>query len=251
MRNNSYVIAAAICAATQSIPATAALAPIGSDDFNDNSRLTANCGTTTLSGVGQLLEDNQRLEYFTVDSPTGNDFAAWNWHRYGGVNNQSWTFQMDISLPDLALSPGQRVFIGLQVPKAGGNFFLYGNEETSSGRLFLAQSPSLNDNVAITSDITALRLSFNGATGTMTAQYDPNGPVGGYQWTTLGSDASFGFPGTVTVFAGSANVSIAPTDLVFADNVVAVPEASTYGLMLVGLSLVGSALYRRNRSPAS
>jgi len=53
------------------------------------------------------------------------------------------------------------------------------------------------------------------------------------------------------VFAGSANVSIAPTDLVFADNVVAVPEASTYGLMLVGLSLVGSALYRRNRSPAS
>jgi hypothetical protein len=52
--------------------------------------------------------------------------------------------------------------------------------------------------------------------------------VGGYQWTTLGSDASFGFPGTVTVFAGSANISITPEQLVYADNVVAVPEASTY-----------------------
>jgi PEP-CTERM motif-containing protein len=259
MRNNSYVIAAAICAATQSIPATAALAPIGSDDFNDNSRLTANWGNTTLAGAGQLLEDNHRLEYFTVGAPTSGDFAAWDWNRYGGVNNQSWTFQMDISLPDLALSSGQRVFIGMQVPKPGlkpgenNNFFLYGDEETQSGRLFVAQSPSLNDSAPIASDVTvtALRLSFDGATGTMTAQYDPNGPVGGYQWTTLGSDASFGFPGTVTVFAGSANVSIAPTDLVFADNVVAVPEASTYALMLVGLSLVGSALYRRNRLPAS
>jgi len=250
MRNNSYVIAAAICAATQSIPATAALAPIGSDDFNDNSRLTANWGITTLAGAGQLLEDNQRLEYFTADSPTPNDFAAWNWNRYGGVDNQSWTFQMDISLPDLALNPGQRVFIGLQVLKPGGNFFLYGNEETQSGRQFSAQSPSLNDNAPITSDVTALRLSFDGGTGAMTAQYDPNGPVGGYQWTTLGSDTTFG-SGTVAVFAGSSNVSIASTDLVFADNVVAVPEASTYALMLVGLSLVGSALYRRNRSSGS
>jgi len=71
-------------------------------------------GNHHLGRRGQLLEDNQRLEYFTADSPTPNDFAAWNWNRYGGVDNQSWTFQMDISLPDLALNPGQRVFIGLQ-----------------------------------------------------------------------------------------------------------------------------------------
>src|SRR5689334_20926359 len=49
MRNNPYVIAAVLCAATQSIPATAALAPIGSDDFNDNARSSANWGTTTLA----------------------------------------------------------------------------------------------------------------------------------------------------------------------------------------------------------
>ena len=250
MRNNPYVIAAAICAATQSIPAPAALAPIGSDDFNDNARLTANWGITTLAGAGQLLEDNHRLEYFTVATPTSNDFAAWNWNRYGGVDNQSWTFQMDISLPVLALGAGQRVFVGLQVLKPGGNFFLYGNEETQSSRQFSAQSPSLSNNAPITSDVTALRLSFDGLTGTMTAQYDPNGPVGGYHWTTLGSDPGFG-SGTVAAFAGSSNVSIAPTELVYADNVLAVPEASTYTLMLAGLTLVGGALYRRSRLPGS
>ena len=250
MHHHPYVLAVAMCAAVQSIPAIAALAPFGSDDFNDNSRLTANWGTTTLAGSGQLLEDNQRLEYFTVSDPTSNDFAAWNWNRYGGVDNQSWTFQMDVSLPDLPLSLGQRVFIGLQVLKSGGNFFLYGNEETQSGRQFTAQSPALDDNAAITSDVTALRLSFDGATGTMTAQYDPNGPVGGYQWTTLGSDPGFG-AGTIAVFAGSANLRIAPTDLVYADNVVAVPEASTYALMLAGMTLVGGALYRRNRFSGS
>ena len=220
--------------------------PSGADAFVDG---TANWLVDTPVGAGQLSIVDQHLAYSTSTTPTSQDFAAWEWNVYGRPDGADWTFQMDVSMPQLSFTnSSQFVIYGLQMPTIGGNFFFY-VYETASGTQFVAQEAGQQAVLATAAPgLSALRFRFDGSTGDLFADYDLNGPAGGYQWTNLDSATSFG-NGTIAVFGESANIAVSTADNVFGDNVVAVPEASSTTLMLAGLGLL-TWYARKNRSSA-
>ena len=134
MNRHAYILSVALsCAGANAAYAAIPVqgdpqTPTGGDNLNDNTRSPINWGASSSEGVGMLGIADGRLEYTTTGAPLGTpdrpDFAAWDWNNYSGAVNQSWAFQMDISMPTLGLTnSGQSVLFGVQIPEAAGIFF--------------------------------------------------------------------------------------------------------------------------------
>ena len=238
---------------------TLAGAPIGSDNFDDNSRSPVNWAEEFTTNLGRLQEAGQRLQYTTAGNPGESsplDFAAWVWGRNDPRPAQEWTFQLDVSLPDLKLTASQSVFFGLEAadqrnPQA---VFSLGYNSRAGGtpHTFTAVTPKgtvTRECTVLTpcgsytsiSDLTAIRFRFDGATSTLFTDFDPNASDG-YSWTNLSTTPDF-IPDTIYVFGQSSNRAVTAADNVYGDNVmttaVLVPEPSTYAIFMLGIALLG------------
>jgi len=238
-----------------------AKAPIGGDTF-DSDASAANWSTPFETNFGRLLFPGAinlepRLAYTTVDpgGPSAQDFAALAWARYDPRPATEWTFQIDVSLPNLSLTAGQSVFFGLEVSDQSSPNTLFSlgyNSRAGSVHEFTAVTPNGTVTRQCTvanpcgtateiSDLTAIRFRFDGLTNTLITEFDPNASDG-YSWTTLSTTPNF-IPDTVYVFGQSSNRTVTLADNVYGDNVVTsavlVPEPSTYVMLVLGGGLLG------------
>ncbi len=184
--------------------------------------------------------------------------------------NLSWSIQLDVNLPTQTLTSSQDISIGL----AAANL-----NDTSNSVTISLQQDVLNQTLFYsgfdiggvlqppaelghqTAGLAAVRLAYDAPSHTFFAQYDANGPTGGYNWTTLTTwDAStWGMSGSdpflvaITGFS-SGNLDVTPSSEVWADNFLAqtelaIPEPSTWCGLAAGLLLLGlTGRIRRRRA---
>ena len=239
----------------------------GSDDFNDNSKDTTKWGTDFIQGGGALTETNQRLQ-FTATGASTNDVAVRPWIANNGSFTANWILQLDVNLPALTLSANQLLAIGLVV-RDGDNlsstFSAQLNFDTYTGsRRYFHSGYRVNGGSSLDVDSTtaatsaAVRIRYDAATTTLFAEADADGAVGGYNFTTFESQNISAWNMTATsVFQGNAigatenSPVITSGNNIFGDNfVAAVPEPSTYILLIAGIGIVALKRLRRIRAQA-
>ena len=182
-------------------PARTIGALTGGDDFNDNKRSLPNWGKLdALLGLGALSETNSSLRFFTLGvGASDEDYASSRWSSAAGDFSKSWTAQVDVALPILALDPGSDVEVGLEVL----NLLDPGDRATVSLELANAGSltrqfvthlgrdglpfPDQDATAATASTTAAVRARWDASTQRLSFEYDANGSVGGYSWTSLAS----------------------------------------------------------------
>jgi hypothetical protein len=245
--------------------ATFAKAPINGEDYANQASWSSevferNFGRLTIAG--------QRIGYTAANlpgqSPSNQDFAALAWAQYDPRPATEWTYQIDISLPDLSLAALQSVFFGLEANdqrNPNNRFSLGYNSSAGSTHEFTAVTPDgivtrqcsiatpCGTATAIAS-LTRLRFRFDGTSNTLFTEFDPNLSDNDHAWIELSATDDF-IPDTVYVFGQSSNRTVAPADNVYGTNVVTtavlVPEPSTYVMLVLGVGLV-SWLTRTGRT---
>lgn len=173
------------------------------DDFNDSSRNVNNWGKTdAYVGVGALAETNSVVRYFTLgDLGSELDSATRLWSSGAGEVGKSWTAQVDVALPNLALGEGGEVEIGLAVQNLAnpGDRATIGLDLSSLDGATLSRRfashyehdglafPDLDGGLDTTSQSAAVRARWDAPAQTLNLEYDADGAVGGYSWTVLKS----------------------------------------------------------------
>ena len=233
----------------------------GSDDFNDNSEDLTKWGTDIVTGSGTLTETSQVLQY-TASGSSNPESSFRPWDANSGSFTSNWAVQIDVNMPTLALTAGQRYEFGLQVSNSDDptdTFTLKLRVDAASGREFHSQlrvngvgQTAVTSTTASTS--ATIRIEYDAATTTLTAQFDANGAVGGYNFTTFDSrnittagwnmTASSVFDAAV-LGTSQGGLVISSADNVSGDNFLAVPEPSTYALLLSGMSIIAYKRFRR------
>jgi len=247
-----------------------ALVPVGAGDVPVNG--TPNIfawGNPATAGAGNISLVGNRLLYTTIPPTTTSsgspDFESLNWLNYATGSNASWTFAIDVSMPNLSskLADGQFVQFGLQAVgnPATSNLNLY-LEQFKSGtdvvRQFHAFAPGLNlgdpplvnlvsDSSQVPADADKLRFRFvPGLTpqaSNLFAEFDLNANDAD-NWVPFGELAGFDLS-TISVFGESGLLVNAPSPqgptITAADGVGAtvVPEPSASAVMLAGLAALG------------
>ena len=222
----------------------------GSDDFNDNSKDLAKWGTDIAGGLGTLTETSQGLQYTASGSSDPESFLR-PWIANHGSFTSDWTLQIDVNVPTLTLTTGQRCEFGLQVSNGDHSTDLFGaglrlndasgtpiREFHSGFKVNGADQVIGGVNSPTTSTSASVRIRYDAATTTLFAEFDANGAVGGYNFTTFDSRNIAGWNMTaISVFDAGAggmskgNVVISSTDNVRGDNFLAGPvgpEPSSY-----------------------
>ena len=133
-----------------------------------------------------------------AESGSDHDRAARYWFPGVGDYSKSWTAQVDVNLPSLALNEANEVELGLVVlnladPGDRATFTLdLVNDQGSISRRFKSDvqrdGVSPEDFLSLTptaSVSAALRARWDAASKRLSFDMDPNGAVGGYQWTNL------------------------------------------------------------------
>lgn len=238
----------------------------GSDDFNDNSKDLAKWGTDAIFdpgvGSGTLTETSQVLQYTASGSFTIEELAR-PWIANTGSFTSDWSLQLDVNVPTLSLSAGQRIEFGLGVTNGDDptdSFRLSLRLDAASGRQFHSQLRV--DGVAqtavtstTTSTSAAILIQYDAATTTLSAGYDANGAVGGYNFTifdsrnitTAGWNMTASSVFDVAVGGKSqGSLAISSANNVSGDNFLAVPEPATYALLLSGMGIIAYKRFRRN-----
>ena len=215
---------------------------IGSDDFNDNSKDLAKWGTDIVGGSGTLTETSHVLQY-TASGSSDPESSLRSWIANNLSFTSDWTLQLDVNVPNLTLTRGQRYEFGLQVSNGdhSTDFFTTGlrlnnasgtpiREFHSSFKVNGADQVIGGVNSTTTSTSAAVRIRYDAASNTLFAEFDANGAVGGYNFTTFDSRNIAGWNMTaISVFNAGAggiskgNVVISFTDNVSGDNFLAVP----------------------------
>lgn len=238
----------------------------GSDDFNDNSKDLAKWGTDTIFdpgvGSGTLTETSQVLQY-TAAGSSSNEQLARPWIANTGSFTSDWSLQLDVNVPTLSLSAGQRIEFGLGVTNGDDptdSFRLSLRLDAASGRQFHSQlrvdgvgQTAVNSTTTSTS--AAILIQYDAATTTLSAGYDADGAVGGYNFTIFDSRNITSWNMTASSVFGVAvggssegSLAISSANNVNGDNFLAVPEPSTYALLLSGMGIVAYKRFRRNRA---
>jgi hypothetical protein len=237
--------------------------PIGGDDFEDNVRSPTNWGDSFHANFGQLTEANHRLEFTSSDQASSNidNFGRWMWNAYTSQPMRQWTYQMDVSMPNRSLEPGESTFFGFQVSNKDRTSFVSSyNFVSGSSHEFVEEGASTGPvsrrctaaepcgGLTQISDLTALRLRFDSTTDTLFTDFDPNGAAGGYTWVNLSAVKNF-IPETIYVFGQSNNLAVLTSDDVYGDNILttAIPELSTYLSLVLGIGVLGWVLTLRAR----
>ena len=250
--NTSNILAALVLGLST---ATTFAAFIGSDDFNDNSKDLAKWGTDITTGGAALTETNSRLEY-TTNGALSNETAFRPWVANSGSYTSNWTLQIDVNLPTLTLAVDQTYLFGLVVRNGDDSSDLFGSAlELGGTRHFLSffHIDGVNQGEVkstTTSTSATVRIRYAATGTTLFAEFDADGAVGGYNFTTFDSRniASWNMTGA-SVFQGTVNgasegnLAITSANNVAGDNFQAAPEPSS-----VILFLSGAALCLRRRS---
>ena len=215
----------------------------GNDDFN-GSALTTNGWLHWVKGVGLLTQTNQLLLYQTAGAPTANDADLIVWQPEVGDFAKDWSVQLDVNVPTMSFQTGQGVQIALVALRADATLsfsnamtvFLGASEgfRGFESGMFVQGVKVNSESSGSSSTAGAVRLRWQAASRTLTADYDPDGAAGGYTWTTLVSrtigPAAFdwGLSATskfqVAVFGNSQNLQVQPSVGVSADNFICYPR---------------------------
>lgn len=172
----------------------------GGDNFDDQNRSAANWGTLdSIMGTGSLAETGGGVRYSSTGlSGIEQDSAARLWFPAAGEFTKSWTAQVDVKLPALALEEANAVDLGLVVmnladPGDRATVSLgLANDTGTIVRQFATgaqRDGTIPDEAqpvsSTTSTSAALRARWDAAAKRLLVDYDANGAVGGYQWTNL------------------------------------------------------------------
>ncbi len=234
----------------------AAAALYGSDDFSNPSASALNWTASSSTGGGLLTVANGRLEFSSSSSTPSRQTFEWARNQADTLSN--WTAQVDVNLPAIAMTSGQRIELDLGLSAGNGDYMavtlarFYG-AATSHQAFGSDYSIGTNaDAVAIdtTSTSGALRMRFDATTHTLYADYDADGAAGGYAWTNLLSHSWTSSPGYLALLGSASNLALTSASNVYFDNVQAVPEPSTWATLLAGLGVMVVAARTRLRTLA-
>ncbi|MBI1841026.1 MAG: hypothetical protein HYR88_09275 [Verrucomicrobia bacterium] len=239
----------------------------GGDDFKDNKRNLPSWGKLdALLGLGALAETNASLRFFTLgEGASDEDFASSRWSPGAGDFGKSWTAQVDVALPALALDAGGDVEVGLEVlnlldPGDRATISLELSNGDSLDRQFVSHIgrdgltfPDQDVVVPTVSTTAAVRARWDAAAKRLLFEYDANGAAGGYTWTTLAAyiidsgdaDWQLGAGGRfqVGVFGRSLHGTAVPISATVAlDNFLAAVDAGPAPLKLLQPQLAGKKL---------
>lgn len=238
----------------------------GSDDFNDNSKDLAKWGTDAIFdpgvGSGTLTETSQVIQY-TASGSFSTEELARPWIANTGSFTSDWSLQLDVNVPTLSLSAGQRIEFGLGVTNGDDptdSFRLSLRLDSAAGRVFhsnlmingVDQPSGPVDSATLLTSAT-IRIRYDAASTTLFAEY---GAVGGNTFTTFDSRniTTAGWNMTASsVFDASVGgksrggLVITSANNVSGDNFIAVPEPSTLVSLALGATLL-SLTFRRRRS---
>lgn len=223
--------------------ATARAGLDGNDDFNGSS-LSTNNWLHWVRGAGLVTQTNQHLLYQTAGAPTATDVDAIIWEPEVGDVDKDWTVQLDVAVPSMTFQPGQGVQMVLAAFRVDPAFTLSNSMTVFLGAgngfrgfesgIFVGGVKVASNSIDSSSTAAAVRLRWQAASHTLTADYDPDGAGGGYNWTplvsrTIGPEAfDWGLSATskfqVVVFGNSQNLQVQPSMGVAADNFICYPR---------------------------
>jgi len=211
--------------AARTIPARTTLTstPVG-DDFNDNSKSTANW-EPDIGDSGILTETGGRLQY-TIPT-AGEDKSAYRpWNGPQPHYNMNWETTIDL-FNNMSAAGTWDAGCGIAIVKGGDIDYQFwiGQDiyreagapietEMIAGHHFAGEDMYLQDQILpTTAGLKSVRITFNAATKVFTGYFDADGPANGYQWTLLGTLGIAGSGGVVNVnwgMTGSEPFDIAP-----------------------------------------
>jgi hypothetical protein len=181
-----------------SSPLTPAIvgSPSGFDLFTADSKDPVKWGEDFGEGIAELSQSGDGVLRLTANGATSDDYRARPWIGDAPFAT-SWSIQTDVNVPYIPLPPGHTaVGMGLAVMNSADeedtfSCILENYRDGGPGQLFhFLGSADINGDgeelFAPTSGThAAVRISWNAATKLLSAEYDADGPVGGYQWTTF------------------------------------------------------------------
>jgi hypothetical protein len=245
---------------TGALLATALVSASGqtiTDDFSSAAQWTS----PVAFGFGNLTFTNSRLEYSVTGGSTGN-LSYTTLATAVGSYTSNWTAQIDMHFVDFSTTDPTYADLALGAKKTGPALSPSAGGEINRGSSLIGSWETNSSETQITSSLTDLtmRLSFNSTTKVLTVDYSTGGSfstITSYDLHTGGTDWGMTNSDTFTIFlkGNSGNdlttafgPLISGPDATF-DNfssvgMTAVPEPSTYAI-LVGAVSLGFAAYRR------
>jgi hypothetical protein len=217
----------------------------GGDSFSGPAKDPAKWGDDVASGSGTLTQTGGVLRYTSLGA-SDDDYMAWPWLESAPFDS-SWSVQVDVHVPYIALADGHTAAgMGLLVRNpadATDSFDValenFRNPGESQKYHFLCGADVDDDGPEIFVDTSsrtaAVRISWNAATGTLTGEYDADGPVNGYSWTAIhsfrpgveGWGMSSGDSFQILVGGYSETTAVAAARNLHADNFVITEQAAS------------------------
>ena len=213
---------------------------VSAEPFSDafNERNSTSWGTQEVfKNAGRLKFKNTKLFLETNGPATGKDQA---FQKYNGSRlpaNHDWTAQMEVNLPDLNWTNTEQLFLAIEVFNADdiGDFLVHELKNDHNKNRELHRSLNVNGaeildtetNTALTH--TTLRLRWAASEKRLYAEYDPDGPANGDNWSILQNyDLANGAtnwnlnPTTgsfmILLYAGSENRTVTTANNLWFDN---------------------------------
>ncbi|HCN29768.1 MAG TPA: hypothetical protein DIT64_13690 [Verrucomicrobiales bacterium] len=170
---------------------------LGDEDFSGAAKNESKWGADVSSGSGQLAQTGGVLR-FTSDGMTDDDFMAWPWLADAPFDS-SWTVQVDVHVPHIALADGHTaagmgiiVRSGLDDTDAFSMALENYRNPGEAQQFHFFNAVDIDDDTTETfaeavNHLATVRISWNAVTRTLTAEYDADGPANGQAWTALQS----------------------------------------------------------------
>jgi hypothetical protein len=192
-----------------------------SDNFNDNSKDTANWDADIVTGGGVLNETNDRLQYTCASvGPENDSHRPWKLTRF--PYNADWEIQFDTFNSTNPVINGQVCSMGVNIlsPLSGGDYLYHELYRVSHGisNGIGVNADMTNDDVSVVGEDTgdlgldrvALLVRFDSGKKVIECFYDTD-PANGFQWIKLASMGLAGAGGT----SGNTNWGMTGNDQFF------------------------------------